>query len=168
MWLRIGIEGSGFGVQGWGLGFRTCGSASTAVPKGFRVSGFGFRESGLGFGLQDSGFGIRFQDSGLGIRVLGFGYQASDFGFETWRRSGVRTSRLAPTPYTKNLHQKNVGHSISWYYLQWKSRSWYQMVPTPAVNLRGCGAERTAYTRQQFRISGFEIRIWVSGFSIQD
>ena len=52
---------SGWGVGGWGFGFRVSGF-------GFRVSGFGFRVSGVGF------------------RVSGFGFWVSAFGFKRTRR----------------------------------------------------------------------------------
>ena len=70
----------------------------------FRVSGFGFRDSG--FGIRVSVFGFR--DSRFGIRVPGFGIQDSGFG------SRVQGLRFADKPPVLGVvtAQSVVGFSL--------------------------------------------------------
>ena len=70
----FGFRVSGFGIRDSGFGFRVLGFGLRVSGLGFWVSGFGLRVSVLGFRV--SGFGV----SSLEFRVLDFGFRVSGQG----------------------------------------------------------------------------------------
>ena len=91
-WFQI----SGFGVWGFGFGFRVSGFGFQVSGLGFwfRVSGFGFLVSGFWFRVLGLGFrflisGSWFLVSGIGFRISSFGFWVSGFG----REASIDTKR---------------------------------------------------------------------------
>ena len=81
--VQVRVQGSGFRVQGSGLGvqgsgFSVHGSGYRVQGSGFRVKGWGCRVQGSEFRIQGCGFWV--QGSRLGVSSLGFRVQGFEFG----------------------------------------------------------------------------------------
>jgi len=91
---EIGFRVPGFGIRDSGFGIRVPGFGIRVSGFRFQVSGFGIRDPG--FSILVSSFGIR--DSGFGIREPGFGIRADREEDDVEEREGDDGVRAIQSP----------------------------------------------------------------------